>query len=194
MAHPEQFNFVASVKEHYPSYFFNSKVLEIGSLNLNGTIRTLFDNCDYLGIDVAEGRGVDKVAFGNEFDAPDNTYDVCISCECFEHNPYWKETFINMHRMCKLGGLVIVTCATTGRAEHGTLRANPQDSPITSRMGWTYYKNLTEKDFLEIFKLENMFKHFYLHENKNLHFQNDLFFLGIKWEWSGETARQSSGF
>lgn len=181
MAHPEQYNFIADIKKHYPFYFKETKVLEIGSLNLNGSIRDHFEKCDYTGIDLAEGRDVDIVANGQTFDAPDNLYDVVVSCECFEHNPFWKETFINMHRMCALGGLVIVTCASPGRGEHGTPRFSPEDSPITVRMGQTYYKNISEQEFSEAFDLTSMFKHYYLTENKNLHFQHDLFFLGIKW-------------
>lgn len=34
-------------------------------------------------------------------------YDITISCNCFEHNPYWRETFLNMHRMTKEGGLCL---------------------------------------------------------------------------------------
>ncbi len=51
-----------------------------------------------------EGPGVDVVSSGHALDFPDETFDVTLSCECFEHNPYWLETFRNMHRMTKAGG------------------------------------------------------------------------------------------
>ena len=101
MAHPQQFQFVEVIKGAYPSNFYKAKVLEVGSLNINGTIRILFQDCDYLGIDVGEGKDVDYVCQGQDLDDPDETYDTTISCECFEHNPYWKKTFKNMHRMTK---------------------------------------------------------------------------------------------
>lgn len=183
MAHKEQYDFVSSVKEHYPSFFTRTKVLEVGSLNLNGSIRPLFDECNYTGIDLGKGRDVDIVAQGHTFNSPDETYDVCISCECFEHNPAWIETFNNMYRMCKTGGIIIITCATSGRGEHGTPRSSPEDSPITSRQGFTYYKNLKKEDFYNNFDLDNMFKHYYLTTKHTLHFQNDLYFFGIKWSW-----------
>ena len=119
MAHPEQREFILKVKEKYPEFFKGKKVLDIGSLDINGSARDFFDDCDYTGIDVGEGKGVDIVCPGEEWDAPDQTYDVVLSAECFEHNPNWLETFRNMMRMCKPGGLVFFTCATHGREEHG---------------------------------------------------------------------------
>lgn len=170
MAHPQQFQFVESVKEKYPNNFYKAKVLEIGSLNINGSIRTLFQDCAYIGVDVGEGKDVDLVCEGQNVDHPDQTYDTTISCECFEHNPYWKETFENMHRMTKTGGLVIFSCATTGRAEHGTTRSSPEDAPLIK---WDYYRNLTEQDF----NVEGMFSHYQF----SAQYQTcDLYFYGVK--------------
>jgi hypothetical protein len=45
MAHKEQFDFVDSVRQKYPSNFLKAKVLEVGSLNVNGTVRHLFVDC-----------------------------------------------------------------------------------------------------------------------------------------------------
>ncbi len=44
-----------AVKAKYPEYFYNSNVVDLGSLNVNGTNRYLFDNCKYLGVDVVNG-------------------------------------------------------------------------------------------------------------------------------------------
>ena len=153
MAHDYQNEFVKYVKGNNEDFFSNKKVLEVGSLNINGTVRDLFENCDYTGIDVGEGKCVDIVCPGQEYDAPDETFDVVCSLECFEHNPYWAETFANMIRMVKSGGLVFMTCATTGRPEHGTTRTTPQDSPLTIKnMKWDYYLNLVEEDFRNVFE------------------------------------------
>lgn len=174
MAHPQQFHFVESVRQMYPSLFVSKKVLEVGSLNINGSIRDLFSVCDYLGIDVGEGKGVDLVCQGQELDHSDQTYDVAISCECFEHNPYWLETFINMHRMTKVGGLVIMSCATTGRPEHGTKRSSPADAPLIE---WDYYKNLTEDDFTSRMSMQDMFSTHQFSTNTG---SKDLYFYGIR--------------
>lgn len=174
MAHPQQFRFVESVRAKFPEHFINCKALEVGSLDINGSIRPLFVQCDYLGIDVGEGKGVDLVCQGQELKHPDQTYDITISCECFEHNPYWAETFVNMHRMTKIGGLVVMSCATTGRAEHGTKRSSPADAPL---LEWDYYKNLTENDFLDCMDIQEMFSEYEFSTDTG---SKDLYFYGIR--------------
>lgn len=124
-------------------------MLEIGSLDINGTIRSAFDHCDYTGIDVAAGKGVDVVCEGQSYDAPDGSFDTVISCECLEHNRHWKGTFQNMIRLCKPDGLIVMSCATLGRSEHGTARSDPDASPLTVDKGWNYYRNLTPRDFID---------------------------------------------
>jgi SAM-dependent methyltransferase len=174
MAHKQQLDFVEALKETFPNSFKNQKVLEIGSLNINGTVRVFFEDCEYLGIDVGDGPGVDLVCKGEELDHPDNTYDTVVSTECFEHTPAWLDIFKNMVRMSKPGGLVFFTCASTGRAEHGTSKSKPEDAPL---LNWDYYKNLTEEDFVSSADINNMFsthKFFYNSES------SDLYFFGIK--------------
>jgi SAM-dependent methyltransferase len=150
MAHKTQLDFVRTVCESLPEYFLNQRVLEIGSLDINGSIRQFFEHCDYTGIDVSHGPGVDQVCLGHEFDAPDGSFDVTVSCECFEHNPHWRETLANMIRLTRPGGLLILTCASTGRIEHGTTRTTPKDSPLTIAKGWDYYRNLAPRDVKNI--------------------------------------------
>lgn len=177
MAHPAQLSFIHAIKGMYGNYFTNSKVLEVGSLNINGTVRQFFDDPQlYIGLDVGEGPGVDVVCDGDEYDT-DERFDCVISCECMEHNPAWKETFANMIRLCRPGGLVIMTCATTGRLEHGTSRTTPQDSPLTIGKGWEYYCNLTPRDFTELFDLGSYFRYFGFETNPMAH---DLYFVGVK--------------
>ncbi|MBN1757966.1 MAG: class I SAM-dependent methyltransferase [Chitinispirillaceae bacterium] len=178
MAHKAQNEILKSLKKQYKPFFVKSKVLEIGSYNINGTIRKLFSRCDYTGIDVAPGKCVDIVCPGEKFDAPDNSFDLCISSECFEHNPMWVETFRNMIRMTRPGGLIIVTCATTGRAEHGTVNAGELESLTTRIEEWkSYYKNLTEEDFRREFDFQSVFEtHTFLVNS----IACDLYFYGIK--------------
>lgn len=176
MAHLQQARFIGSLKEKLPKYFSKTNVLEIGSLNINGTVRDFFSANQYVGVDVGEGPCVDVVASGHEYKTEDR-FDCCISCECFEHNPFWKETFINMIDHCKPGGLVVMTCATTGRPEHGTERSLPQDSPLTLAKGWNYYRNLTEKDFNDALDLNSFFTDWEFSVNTEA---CDLYFYGVK--------------
>ena len=177
MSHKEQTDFIKNLKSKYQQFFIRKKVLEIGSLNINGTIRDLFYECDYIGIDLDTGPGVDIICEGQNYNAPDESYDVVVSTECFEHNPYWYETFLNMIRLCKPEGLVVFTCATEGREEHGTTNRFPSDSPFTISKGWNYYKNLTENDFIEKIDFSKEFDNYSFSTNNEVY---DLYFCGIK--------------
>ena len=143
MAHPQQAEFFSSVREQYPQHFKQAKVLEVGSLDINGSLRELFQDCDYTGVDLQVGPGVDLACPGHLLALPTGHFDTVCSAECFEHNPFWRETLANMLRMCRPGGLVLISCATTGRKEHGTTRTNPDASPFTVAARWDYYLNLT---------------------------------------------------
>lgn len=173
MAHPEQVTFVKYVQHLFPEFFDSKKVLEIGSLNINGTVRSFFNDCDYTGIDIVNGPCVDVVVeSGHLYDEPDNTFDTVCSLECFEHNRYWLETFTNMYRMSKPEGLLFFTCATTGRPEHGTHGNSPTCSPGTL----DYYRNLTDDDFCNAFDFDKCFSEYEFKVNDNSH---DLYFWGV---------------
>lgn len=177
MAHPEQLQFVRTVKNHLGGYFQGTRVLEVGSLDLNGSVRMFFEGCDYVGVDVAPGKGVDLVCQGQLLEFPTGHFDVVISCEAMEHNPYWVETTANMLRLCRPGGLVVMTCASQGRAEHGTSRTNPDDSPLTVKLRWDYYRNLSARDFQDTFPLNLWFGDWCFFQNWNSY---DLLFVGIR--------------
>jgi SAM-dependent methyltransferase len=177
MSHHSQIEFVKRLRNEFPQNFNEIKMMEVGSLDINGGIRPFFNNCDYVGVDVGEGKGVDLVCGGQEVDHPDETYDTIGSCNCFEHNPHWVETFANMYRMAKKNALVFVSVPTTGRPEHGTTAVCPQDSPLTIAIGWDYYKNLTEEDFRENFDIDSMFDSYKFQVVDDDH---DLFFYGFK--------------
>lgn len=173
MSHQSQLDFVSRVKNKFPENFKDKKVLEVGSLNINGTVRIFFEGCDYLGVDVGPGKDVDLVCVGHELDMPENTFDTSISCECFEHDKFWVRTFNKMYQLTKPGGLVLFSCATTGRPEHGTTRTSPADAPFTN----DYYRNLTAEDFEGAFDLKDMFS---VYEFQTCPWPADLYFWGVK--------------
>ncbi len=173
MAHQQQQAFCRYVKELHPSRFEGSYVLDIGSQDINGNNRYLFSECNYLGIDLNEGVNVDMIASGHNFKS-ENKFDIIISTECLEHDKYWALTLQNIcGNLLHKGGLFIMTCATTGRPEHGTTRTSPKDSPFTT----DYYLNLTEEDFRQAIDIEKTFSKFEFKTNEN---PNDLYFWGIK--------------
>jgi len=177
MSHPEQRGFFEAVAAANHSLISGARVLEIGSYDVNGTLRDLFSEArEYTGADLKEGPGVDLVSFGHEIDHAGGSYDITLSGECFEHDPHWQDTFINMVRMTRPGGLVAFSCASLGRPEHGTARTDKADSPGTQSRGLDYYRNLTAADFEEL-DLSSMFSRWqfwYL----PTHF--DLYFVGAR--------------
>ena len=103
---------------------------------------------------------MDVVAFGHELDHAAASYDLALSGECFEHDPYWVQTFTNMCRLVRPGGMVAFTCASRGRPEHGTKRTELRESPGTQAVGLDYYRNLEEHDFRREIDLSAMFDHY----------------------------------
>ncbi len=176
MAHPQQFFFVGAVRQLLPDAFQGRKVLEIGSLNLNGSVRQFFNDCDYVGLDVGEGRDVDVVCPGEHYGASAGSFDTIISCEAMEHNPAWRATWLNMLRMLKPDGLMIMTCATIGRRQHGTSEFGPGDSPLTVGLKQDHYENRTAADFEALMPLPALFAQSAFHSDHESH---DLYFFGI---------------
>ena len=184
MAHTEQREFCESVKNKFPDYFKNKKVLDIGSLNINGCNRELFENCDYTGIDVGDGPNVDIISVGHLFNAPDETYDTIISTEVFEHDMFYEKTIQNVMRMLKPDGLFVFTCAAPGRPEHGTIRQGEHCAPLLKQISeeWAhYYKNLTPDDFKVIPNFNETFTNVYFEvKDTDIEIPSDLYFYGTK--------------
>lgn len=176
MSHPEQLAFFAAVAAANVSLVVGASVLEIGSYDVNGSIRKLFGSADqYIGVDLCEGPSVDVVSYGHELDYPAASFDITLSGECFEHDPHWRQTFLNMVRMTRPGGLVAFSCASRGRLEHGTARTDPASSPGTRSVGSDYYRNLGEHDFDDL-AIDTLFQS---HKFWYLPGHCDLLFVGI---------------
>lgn len=152
MAHSAQIEFVASVAAKFPSMFYGARVLEVGSLNINGTVRDFFHACEYVGVDVVPGPCVDVVSLAHDLPAMPlfaEPFDVVISCEALEHDRFWPRTLAAMFAILRPGGLMVFTCAGPGRREHGTRCTSPEDSGTCQIEAWPdYYGNLSEQDIL----------------------------------------------
>ena len=179
MAHQQQIDFCESVRQRFPEFFKNKIVIDIGSLDINGNNQYLFEDCLYIGIDLLLGRNVDFATKGHELSLPNESVDIIISTECFEHDQYYELTLKNVERMLKPGGMFLFSCATTGRPEHGTRRSKPEDSPFTQDFSeWSdYYKNLDETDIRSVLNIDLNFEMYEFSINHETH---DLYFFGIK--------------
>ena len=179
MAHKECFEFVSHVQKLLPKCFYNQSVLDVGSLNINGSVRGFFDQCEYVGVDIGEGDGVDLVVEPSYLPFDGDKFDVVISTEMFEHNVFWEKTFKEMIRVLKPEGMMLFTCASEGRAEHGTQSHQPEASPLTvdNTVFYDYYQNRMPQDFFKIVKMDEIFFPYTFLINQASH---DLYFLGFK--------------
>jgi SAM-dependent methyltransferase len=177
MAHTEQRNFCKYVADKHPSFFTKVRVLDVGSLDVNGNNRWLFTDVLYTGIDVDNGPNVDIVSKGHEYNAPDGFFDTIISTECFEHDMFYKETLLNIVRLVRPGGMFLFTCASTGRPEHGTRTHDKGSAPLLKGEWEDYYKNLAEEDIREVLNVDEIFSEYEFGVNHN---SKDLYFYGIK--------------
>jgi len=156
MAHPEQQKFFEQLKVLFPDHFSGIiNVLEIGSQDINGTVRDFFQKgANYLGLDLGMAKGVDWTIPGELVELPDQWASICISTECFEHAASWEQILMNMIRITRTNGLLILSIAGHGRATHGTVDSEVGSSPFTT----SYYKNLGTDDFIQKIKLGHYFK------------------------------------
>jgi cyclopropane fatty-acyl-phospholipid synthase-like methyltransferase len=179
MAHLAQKLFIEKVKKKFPRKFHQQRVVDFGSLDINGSNREFFTDCDYTGVDISQGKNVDVVSKCHEF-VTDEKFDTIITTEMLEHDMYWKESLANMLNLLRVGGLLVITCATTGRREHGTPRSDKgYSSPFTSAIPeWAnYYRNLTEQDVESVLNCNENFSNY---EHSIEHNHKDYQFYGIK--------------
>lgn len=122
------------------------KVLEIGSLDVNGsqngydflghppTWNELAGVEQYIGIDKTPGKGVDHVMNAHQLAFKDNEFDLILCLNMLEHDEKPKKTLKEAFRVLKKGGLFILTCS------------NPNDPPHHEG----YFKGLSKEELLKM--------------------------------------------
>ena len=98
------------LKKEYCSSFENRSVLELGSLDINGSPRSWFENCQYVGVDRTEGNGVDLVCnfIETKFD---HGFDTIISLNALMYDKDWKNSLTHNLQWLRKGGILFVTIA-----------------------------------------------------------------------------------
>ena len=97
------------------------KILDVGSYDVNGSYKDLFDSkcVEYLGLDMEKGPNVDLVP-KNTYDWQElntDSFDIVISGQALEHIEFFWETMKEIIRVAKEGALICII-APNGFEEH----------------------------------------------------------------------------
>lgn len=102
-------------------------ILDVGSLDTKGNYNysDIFEekNWNYTGLDFEDGHNVDIVVTDiyNWFEIEDNTYDVVISGQFFEHLEFFWLTMSEIERVLRPGGYVCIIAPSAGPKHGGDL-------------------------------------------------------------------------
>ena len=105
--HTSSYDLMKKFKNKYN--ISNCKVLDVGSCDVNGTYKDIFDDCDYTGCDICEGKNVDIILKDpyNWKEIKDE-FDVVISGSAFEHIEYPWCTILEINKILKTDGLCCI--------------------------------------------------------------------------------------
>lgn len=106
------------MKELYPNAF-KGVVLDIGSLNVNGTVKDFFpDVVDYIGIDFRSGKDVDMVMNAHDIDEFKFSFNTIVCMDMLEHDNNFWITIGKINKMLINGGYLFVVMPTIGFPIH----------------------------------------------------------------------------
>jgi len=116
-------------------------VIEIGSRDINGSIREHFPGAYWLGLDLHPGPCVDVVCDAMQF-VPGKPVDLVVCCEVFEHVKEWPDIIARTYSWISPGGRILITAAGPDREPHSAIDGGEL------RPG-EHYENLTEDRLAE---------------------------------------------
>lgn len=114
--HPSAMYYAEKFFHSYKKIPEKAKILEIGSLNVNGTLRDLKPaDSDYIGIDFVDGNGVD-IVIDDPYNLPfeNEVFDIVLCSSVLEHSDFFWLLIVEMIRVLKPGGLLYVNAPSNG--------------------------------------------------------------------------------
>lgn len=106
-----------------PDLVNGKRVLEVGSYNVNGSVRPYIESLgpsEYIGVDMREGPGVDLVLNAGslvEYFGP-YRFDIVVCAEVLEHVEDWRSAVQNMKEVLQTDGLLVLTTRSYGFPLH----------------------------------------------------------------------------
>jgi len=93
----------------------NGKVVDVGSRDVNGNYRGLFNAFDYVGVDIVSGLNVDVVLKANYvWPFEDDSIDCIVSGQAFEHIYSPEKVMKEIARTLKPGGYCCIIAPSAG--------------------------------------------------------------------------------
>jgi SAM-dependent methyltransferase len=114
--HPSAYSNGKLFFDTYLQYFESDPVvIEIGSQNVNGSLRDHCKSKNYFGLDFAVGHGVDLVLTDPyHYPLDDNSVDLVVTSSCFEHSEMFWLSFLEGIRILKPTGLLYLNAPSSG--------------------------------------------------------------------------------
>ena len=105
--------------EFFKRYSFTTmaRVLEIGSLDVNGSLRAHKPaDVEWIGVDIEPGRGVDVVVQPHErLPFPDNHFDLVVASSVYEHDTAFWKTMAEMARVANQRAFIYINAPSNGQ-------------------------------------------------------------------------------
>lgn len=115
--HLSSYNHMQRLVEKYLDSNHPNQIYDLGSYDVNGSYRALFDQPGwaYRGIDLEAGPNVD-IVLTSAYQLPlsSGTADVIISGQAFEHIEYFWLTWLELSRVLKPGGMIFLLAPSRG--------------------------------------------------------------------------------
>lgn len=114
--HRNNLLFLNETRATYPEAFIGS-TLELGSGG--GSQARQWFSGPYIGIDLVDGPGVDKVCAAKDTQFEPGQFETLICLSMFEHDPRWALSLRHNLQWIRSGGLVILCWGAEGNLHHG---------------------------------------------------------------------------
>ena len=89
-------------------------VVDIGSLDINGSYRVLFPKSTYIGVDIVEGPNVDVIMGSKEWDKLKDV-DIVISGQTLQHVEDIPKLMKSIFDVLKIDGMLCIIAPSAGR-------------------------------------------------------------------------------
>ena len=91
-------------------------ILDVGSQDINGSLRACAPSrATYIGVDMVAGNGVDLLLEDpHVLPFADQHFDAVATTSCFEHDPMFWVTFLEITRVTRCGGYIYVCVPSNG--------------------------------------------------------------------------------